>query len=172
MIDGARRGVHVQLLTYKTVSRDGSPFPDLDDALRRAAARGVEVRLLLSHWSTRPGTIEPIQRLAEVPGVAIRLLTIPRWSGGFIPFARVAHAKYMVVDGAAAWVGTSNWEGDYFTRSRNVGLVVEGAPFAGRLDRIFGDGWGSPYAAPVDPKAAYPAPSIDRDAAAQGPTGG
>jgi hypothetical protein len=129
----------------------------------------VRVRLLVSSWA-KPKSLAEI---AAVPNVEVRVITIPPWSGGEIPFARVAHAKYAVFDrGALAWVGTSNWEGDYFTRSRNVGLVVEGAPFAGRLDRIFGDGWGSPYAAPVDPKAAYPAPSIDRDAAAQGSTGG
>ncbi|MCC6553120.1 MAG: phospholipase [Polyangiaceae bacterium] len=164
MIDGARQSVHVQLLSYRTRARDGSPFTELDEAMRRAGARGVDVRLLVSHWSTKAGTIEALQSLATAPGVAVRLITIPRWSGGFIPFARVSHAKYMVVDGASAWVGTSNWEGDYFTRSRNVGLVLEGAPVAARLDRIFEDGWSGPYAAAVDPAGHYAPPSVDREA--------
>lgn len=30
-----------------------------------------------------------------------------------IPFARVNHNKYMVTD-VAAYIGTSNWSGDYF----------------------------------------------------------
>jgi phosphatidylserine/phosphatidylglycerophosphate/cardiolipin synthase-like enzyme len=143
--------------------REGAPFRELDDALRRAAGRGVKVELLLSDWSTRAGTIEPLQLLAEVPGVRVRLWTIPRWSGGFVPFARVAHAKYLVVDGATAWIGTSNWEGDYFLKSRNVGLIVDGPRFAARLERIFQSGWQSPYAYPLDPKASYTPPAIERE---------
>lgn len=149
LIAGARRSVHVELLTYATHSRDGAPFPELDDALRRAAARGVAVRLLVSDWSTKPALYKGLLALADVPNVEVRVITIPRWSGGDIPFARVAHAKYLVVDGACAWVGTSNWEGDYFTRSRNVGLVIEGESFGAHLDDVFASVWSSVYATPV-----------------------
>ena len=161
MIDGARASVHAQVLTYKTIARDGSPFPDLDDALRRAAARGVSVQLLVADWSKRRGTVEHVQRLARVPGVTVHFIDVPPWSGGFVPFARVAHAKYMVVDGVRAWVGTSNWEGDYFTKSRNVGVIVEGEGFAAPLERFFHDGFAGPYAEPVDPDQAYQAPRVD-----------
>ena len=157
-IDRARHRVHVQLLTYKTTARDGSAFRELDDALRRAAGRGVEVRLLAADWSKRPLAIEPLQSLEREAHIEVKLVTIPPWSKGFIPYARVIHAKYMVIDGRSAWVGTSNWEGDYFTRSRNVGLWVDGASFASRLDRFFQDGWDGPYATPVDPEATYPTP--------------
>ena len=133
LLDGAKQSILVQVLTYKTTARDGSPFHELDDALRRAAARGVSVDLLVSDWEKRKGTVESVQSLARVPGIAVRFIDIPAWSGGFVPFGRVAHAKYMVVDGARAWVGTSNWEGDYFTKTRNVGIVVEGEAFAKSL---------------------------------------
>jgi phosphatidylserine/phosphatidylglycerophosphate/cardiolipin synthase-like enzyme len=66
----------------------------------------------------------------------------------------------MVVDGETAWLGTSNWERDYFYESRNCGVFVEGRSFGGELQRFFDRGWSSPYAAPVDPKAAYEAPRI------------
>jgi phosphatidylserine/phosphatidylglycerophosphate/cardiolipin synthase-like enzyme len=161
LLDGAKRSIHVQVLTYKTISRDGSAFPDLDDALRRAAARGVSVKLLVADWSKKKGSVEAVQRLARVPGVSVRFLDIPAWSGGFVPFARVGHAKYMVVDGVSSWVGTSNWEGDYFTRSRNVGLVVEGRAFAAQLERVFASGFDGGYAEPVDPDKVYEAPKVD-----------
>ena len=147
-IDGATRTIDVQLLTYKPAMRDGSPFRDLDDAIRRAAGRGVQVRLLVSSWGAKD---EGLSKLAHDlhPPSEVRILTIPAWSGGDIPFARVAHAKYAVFDGSRAWVGTSNWEGDYFLKSRNVSVFVEGAPFATPLDGVFTDGWGSKYAAPL-----------------------
>ena len=165
LLDGATRTIDVQVLTYKTKERDGSPFPTLDDALRRAAARGVRIRLLVSSWASKAGSEERLvlQSLARVPSVEVRVLTIPPWSGGEIPFARVAHAKYMVVDAALppakAWVGTSNWEGDYFTKSRNVGVIAEGGALPARLDRVFDDGWSGAYAAPLSAASSPPAPA-------------
>ncbi len=159
-IDGARRSIDVQVLTYRTKTR-GAPWTDLDDALRRAAKRDVRVRLLVADWSKRASSLEALRELARVPGISIRFIVIPQSSSGFIPFARVAHAKYMVVDGTSAWIGTSNWEGDYFTASRNVGLFVEGAAIAGRLGRIFEDGFGGTYAEPLDPERTYEPPRIE-----------
>lgn len=146
-LDGASRSVRVQLLTYGTTGPDGAPFTELDDALRRAAGRGVSVRLLMSAWMRdKPA---PLASLARLPNVEVRILTVPPHSSGEIPYARVIHAKYMVCDERIAWVGTANWEGDYFTRSRNVGVLVEGAAFATRAARFFDDGWSSRYAAPL-----------------------
>jgi len=160
LLDGAQRSARVQLLTYRAKSREGEYFPELEEALKRAAARGVKVELLLADWGKRKGTIEGLQALHAPPGLTVKLVTIPPWSGGFIPFARVVHAKYLVVDSRAGWLGTSNWEQDYFTRCRNVGVVVEGAAFARALERFFTDTWTSAYAVEVDPKATYAPPNV------------
>ena len=159
LIDSSKRSVRVQLLTYRSRTR-GETFPDLEDALLRAAARGARVELLLSNWSLRKGTIEPLQKLHAPPGLTIKILSVPEWSGGFIPFARVAHAKYLVVDGERAWVGTSNWERDYFFQSRNVGVLIDGGPLPARLDAFFRDGWEGPYAAALDPQRTYEPPRV------------
>lgn len=155
-IDEAKRSIDVQVLSYKTTSRDGSPFPTLDDALRRALGRGVRVRLLVADWSAKEGSPgrAALTSLAQVPGATVRVITIPPWSGGNVAYARVAHAKYMVIDagepaGARAWVGSSNWEGDYFTRSRNVGVIASQGALARRLDHVFEDGFSSAYAKPL-----------------------
>lgn len=148
LLDGARSSVRLQVLAYKARSRDGSAFTTLDDALRRAAARGVDVELLVSSWGMKD---DAVLALARVPHVRVRVLTIPPWSGGDVPFARVAHAKYLVVDGAHAWVGTSNWEGDYFTKSRNLSLFLDDSALAGRLGLVFDRAFGSKYAAPLAP---------------------
>ena len=151
LIDSARKSVGVQLLTFGGVR-------ELEDALSRAAARGVSVELLLSDWELRPHTLRFLRALD--PRIAVRILTVPQASTGFIPFARVAHAKYCAVDGARGWVGTSNWEPDYFMRSRNVGLLFEGGAIPPQLDSLFAATWSSPYAAPFDRAREYPAPKI------------
>ena len=161
LLDNARTRIDVQVLQYKTKDRSGEPFLVLDQALRRAAGRGVAVHLLVSHWNVNPGSdgLAAVTDLAKVPNVEVRVITIPKWSGGEIPFARVAHAKYLVVDNARAWVGTSNWEGDYFTKSRNVGVIVESGYLPTRLAGVFTSGWTSEYATALGAGAAPPSGS-------------
>lgn len=160
MIEESRDSVFVQLLTYKTTDRSGEKWPALDDALRLAAGRGVRVRLLVSNWCKRKGTVECLQDLLTVPNVEVRFMNIPEWSGGFIPFARTVHAKYMAVDGRRFWIGTSNWEKDYFFSSRNVAVVGESVEMGRRLSRFFRTGWDSEYAETVRAGVSYIPPRV------------
>ena len=160
LIDGASERVRIQLLNYKTSDYQRRHFDDLDAALRRAAARRVHVELLVADWSKKRWTIEGLQSLQCMPNIDVKLATIPEHSSGFVPYARVVHAKYLVADGQSAWLGTSNWGRDYFHQSRNVGIVVEGAAFASQLDSFFEDLWESDYVELVDPGASYEAPRI------------
>jgi phosphatidylserine/phosphatidylglycerophosphate/cardiolipin synthase-like enzyme len=157
-IERAQSRVRVQLLSYKTIDWNSGYFDALETALRKAAARNVDVQLLLADWSKGKGTIEGLQSLQCLPNIEVRLMTIPEWSGGFIPFARVVHAKYLVVDGEYCWVGTSNWSRNYFYRSRNVGVLVNGTAFGTQLDHFFETGWNSSYAETVQPGRTYEAP--------------
>lgn len=64
-----------------------------------------------------------------------------------IPYARVNHNKYMVTD-RAAYVGTSNWYGDYFVDTAGVAIVTDGALLVS-LRALFERDWASPYAVPL-----------------------
>jgi phosphatidylserine/phosphatidylglycerophosphate/cardiolipin synthase-like enzyme len=158
LLDSAKTSVSLQVLTYSTTMRDKSPFTTLDSSLRRAAARGVKVRVLVSSWGVKPGSHElaSVQALATVPNVEVKFLTVPPWSGGDIPFARVTHAKFLLVDQATAWIGTSNWEGDYFLKTRNVAIVTDSKNVVPKLGRIFEDDWGSTYSQPLKVEPAAP----------------
>ena len=159
-IDGARRDLRIQLLTFRMQDRDGERFVALESAIHRAALRGVEVRLLVADWGKRPGTIEGLKELAAMQGIEVRMVTVPPARAGHIPYGRVIHSKYMVVDQERAWIGTSNWERSYFHESRNVGLLIEGEACAHRLIRYFDDGWQGPYSYVVDPAVEYAVPRI------------
>lgn len=159
-IDAARRSADVQLLSYGVTERGGGYWDDLDAALRRAAARGVRVRMLLSNWAKRPYSVPWLQSLAAVPNVEVRFSNIPPWSGGFVPYARVEHAKLLEVDGERGWVGTSNWSRDYFEQSRNLGLFFRGAGLGAELRRWFETGWEGEHTEPVSPCGTYEPPRI------------
>jgi phosphatidylserine/phosphatidylglycerophosphate/cardiolipin synthase-like enzyme len=160
LLDGAKKTVRVQVLTYGAVDRNHEYFPELETALRRAAARGVAVELLVADWSRREPLLSGIRSLEALPGIEVRTMSIPEASRGFVPFSRTVHAKYLVVDGERGWVGTSNWEGDYFRKSRNVGVLLEGGEIPARLDRFFERNWSSPYAQQLDLCRAYPPPAV------------
>jgi phosphatidylserine/phosphatidylglycerophosphate/cardiolipin synthase-like enzyme len=154
-IDGARSEIVGQVLNYGTRDR-GRQLPDLDAALRRAAARGVRVRLVVSDWVLGGGGTKELQELAKLPNVEIRISTLPEWSGGYIPFARVEHLKYMVMDTLVTWVGTDNWEPSYFLGTRNLAVTMRNRGLARQARAIFEASWVAPSAAPLDPNADYP----------------
>jgi phosphatidylserine/phosphatidylglycerophosphate/cardiolipin synthase-like enzyme len=158
LIDGAKSEIRVQALDYSTAHYDKTPYDTIDKALRAAAARGVKVKLMVSHWNTEKPGIDSLKSLSQVPNVEVRIVTIPLSKEGKIPFARVNHSKIMSVDGKIAWVGTSNWSGGYLDRLRNLEVVVKNEKLAARVAQLHEQLWSSPYAAKVDLAKDYPKP--------------
>ena len=154
LLDAARREVVVQLLTY-SIGGHGERDSSLDLALRRAAGRGVKVRLVVSDWEADNARIADLQSLSGTPNVEARLSTVPEWSGGYIPFARVEHCKYVVVDSLWTWVGTSNWEPGYFHGSRNVAVTLRNRPIALQARKAFETSWVAPGNRIVKPGEKY-----------------
>ncbi|XP_071441967.1 5'-3' exonuclease PLD3-like isoform X1 [Hetaerina americana] len=108
-------------------------WPQIDDGLRTAAIeQKVKIRLLVSVWNqTRPSLPHFIKSLTDLTGaypwvdIEAKYFRVPSTpSQAKIPFARVNHNKYMVTDNAA-YIGTSNWAGDYFTNTGGVGFVIK-----------------------------------------------
>jgi phosphatidylserine/phosphatidylglycerophosphate/cardiolipin synthase-like enzyme len=162
LIGRARTRITVQLLSYSLRIEGGrEKFTRIDQALRRAARRGVRVRMLVSNWNLRRPQVESLQALARVPNIEIKFAVIPQADRGFIPFARVIHSKVMRIDDDISWLGTSNWGHDYFFRSRNVEMVLRLPAVAGTLDEIFASLWDGPYVWRLDPDREYQPPRIN-----------
>ncbi len=158
LIDRAERELRLHLLSYNPGDRDGGYYATLETALRRAAARGVSVRIILANWSKRHYMLPYVKSLAVLKDVEVRFTNIPPWSGGFVPYGRVEHPKYLIKDGDEAWLGTANWGRGYFHDSRNLSLFFTGEAVAGDMTRFFDLSWDSPYAETVDPGADYTPP--------------
>jgi len=114
-------------------SKELTFWPAIDDQLTRDAfEHNVEVRLLISQWKhSSPKMFGYLKSLQSFTSscrkgkILVKIFTVPSFSvrQSKIPFARVNHNKYMVTD-KSAYVGTSNWSGDYFTNTAGVGFVV------------------------------------------------
>ncbi|NOS84816.1 MAG: hypothetical protein HOP31_06725 [Ignavibacteria bacterium] len=153
MINYAATEITLQFLSYNPVTKDGY-WDEVDAALISASKRGVKVKLLVSDWNLGKAAVEHFKGLIQYPIFEIRYTEIPDYSGGFIPFARVEHCKFITADNIT-WIGTSNMSYDYFYESRNVGLVVESGKFTERVRDIFYRSWDSEYAHPVESTGEY-----------------
>lgn len=146
LLSQAQHSISLSLLTYSPLTYDHQNFyPTLDNALRAAATRGVKIRMIVSHWNLKAPLDSHLKSLDVLPGVEVRVNRIPAHSGGDIPFARVSHSKYLVIDDDKSWVSTSNWGRGYFHASRNISFIFLGAEPAGRLGRLFQHDWDSGY---------------------------
>lgn len=162
LIGSARTELAAQVLLYAPLYQHGPLrgryYGVLDQALRAAATRGVRVRLLVSSWNADRPAISHLKSLALLPNVEIRMVTIPQARSGFIPFARVIHSKFLVIDGETLWLGTSNWVGGYLDQARNLELVLRRPELAKKARALHQDLWDSPYAETLRPEKEYPLP--------------
>lgn len=161
LIGQAKQSVRVQLLTYSPISGQDHFWPVLDNALRAAAVRGVKVRLLVSDWVLGGRALPHLKALTLIPNLEVKVASIPEAKEGHIPYARVIHSKYLVVDEAHLALGTSNWEEGYFTESRNIELIFRDSPMAAQTTGIFDRLWNSRYSFALEPMKLYEKRKVD-----------
>lgn len=154
-LDAAKRSVVVQVLQYGVRSH-GAADSTMHRALLAAAARGVNVRLIVSDWTLGGGNEDALRDLAR-HGVHVKISRVPDWRRGYVSFARVEHCKYMAVDSEWLWVGSSNWEPSYFLGTRNLGLTIHDPALAREGEKIFSTSWSAPTAADYGPDTRLPA---------------
>ena len=140
-IDEATRSV--ALSTY--IFNDDPAGAFFIDALRRAVARGVGVRVLVDDIGSRydlPSIIGPLRR-AGVPVARF----LPTLAPGWMPYLNLRnHRKILVVDGHLGFTGGLNIAADYFHRlgpkwpKRDLHFRMEG-PVVAHLRETFADDW-------------------------------
>jgi cardiolipin synthase A/B len=98
--------------------------PKFEQALIRAANRGVRVRVILAHGATPASA-----RLLAGAGVKVRELASP-----------YEHAKMVSVDGRETFVGSENFSSASLDRNREVGVLLQGSSTR-RLHTFFQIDW-------------------------------
>jgi phosphatidylserine/phosphatidylglycerophosphate/cardiolipin synthase-like enzyme len=133
-LDGAKHTLDIAI--YDINLRDGTESLVLG-ALRAAAARGVQVRLVYN-VDDRPNpklNVPPPQtRPSEIEALPFETVGVPGWPD-------LMHHKYVVRDGAAVWTGSTNWTDDSWSREENVIAVVESAGVAANYAQDFTQLW-------------------------------
>lgn len=156
LLSQAKQEVMIQVMDYYPLNQKRDTYyAVIDNALRAAAVRGVKIKLLVSNWNTGKKEIPFLKSLSLIPNVEIRIVSIPEAKQGFIPFARVIHSKYMIIDRGLLWIGTSNWGGGYLDNSRNLELIFKEPGMIAPAIQLHEQLWGSPYSAPIDVNREY-----------------
>ncbi|XP_065919930.1 5'-3' exonuclease PLD3-like isoform X2 [Dysidea avara] len=166
VINSAQQFVYIAVMDYFPALIYTHPqvyWPVIDDALRSAVFnKGITVRFMGSLWNhTGPDMIKFLRSLQSindtgqfngVKGVLeVKLFQVPPVQP-VVPYTRVNHNKYMVTDNAA-YIGTSNWSGDYFVSTGGVSCIVNQTGVASdvstiqrQLMEVFDRDWNSQYA--------------------------
>lgn len=133
-ITNATRSVDVAMLLAEPAFDDG-PSPFLD-ALVAAARGGARVRLLLDGRLDPDAArivVEHLRATAAREGLPLEArLADPRWT---------LHAKLVLMDGRASYVGSMNWGEASATRNREAGLLVEDEALAAWYGKRFEKEW-------------------------------
>ncbi|XP_039260412.2 5'-3' exonuclease PLD3-like [Styela clava] len=170
IIDKAQEFIYIALMDYFPVTlyqKNNVYWPIIDNRLRAAAfERGVKVRLMPSWWKYSKQTVKAFLRSLEDVSPAMRngtievkMFEVPAYTPAQenLPYSRVNHNKYMVTE-TTAFIGTSNWSGDYFLDTAGVSVIIsqkKGSVASERnihvqLKAVFERDWNSPYARTID----------------------
>lgn len=170
IIDKAQEFIYIALMDYFPITlyqKNNVYWPIIDDRLRAAAfERGVQVRLMPSWWKySRETTKSFLRSLADISpamkdgSIEVKLFEVPAFTPAqeALPYSRVNHNKYMVTE-STAFIGTSNWSGDYFIDTAGVSVIIsqkKGSVSTKdnihvQLKAVFERDWNSPYAKSID----------------------
>lgn len=160
MIDAAQHELRIQVMTLSAIRQYGPKgwWPEIDTALRDAAARGVQVHIIVADWALREPMQAYLKSLVVLPNITVKFSQLPPSPRGFIPFARVEHAKYAVADDRSVYIGTGNWEWSYFNNTVDASVFVHGVGPAKTLTQIFDRDWNGPYVTTLEAGKDYSAP--------------
>ncbi|HKP89321.1 MAG TPA: phospholipase D-like domain-containing protein [Thermoleophilaceae bacterium] len=132
-VEAARKTLDVAVYDVRLPSPAGDVVAD---AIRGAAARGVQVRIAFNHEERHPVPVPPPPRtnpdLLAALGVPLR--PIPGEPD-------LMHHKYVVRDGESVWTGSTNWTLDSWTREENVLVTVHSPAVAAAYGHDFAQLW-------------------------------
>lgn len=146
MFDKAQK--EIVLGQFYVVNRPGSKFEKVVQHLEAAGKRGVKIRFLLDAKGVNLSEKPTIDQLKAIPNLELRILDVNKITGNGI-----IHAKYMVVDGATAYVGSQNFDWRSFEHIHETGLRVTDPKIAAQVQAVFEQDWAAQAAIAAGGKA-------------------
>lgn len=152
MIGGARRTLNIAQF-YVNDTPGGSLEPVIQ-AVLDAAARGVQVRVMIEA-NMKDGSAVAVGKLQAAKNIQVAFYDISGLKEG----GGIHHAKYFIVDGREAFVGSQNFDWKALTHIHELGLKINSDCVCRVLARVFEADWAWAH----DGKKTWSTPIADAD---------
>jgi len=149
LFDGAKSRIDIG--QFYAADHPGSVMDKVIEHLEAAGKRGVKIRFLLEEKGVRLSEASTLERLKAIPNLTFRILPYGKLSGGII------HAKYMVVDGKQAFIGSQNFDWRSLEHIHETGLLISDANVVAQTQAIFEQDWQAQAALADNQPVALPA---------------
>ncbi|USX13479.1 phospholipase D-like domain-containing protein [Oxalobacteraceae bacterium OTU3CAMAD1] len=134
MFDNAKSEIVIG--QFYAVNKPGSVFDKVVERLAAAGKRGVKIRFLMEQKGVGLSEKPTLDQLRAIPNLELRILDFSKLTGNGI-----IHAKYMVVDGATAFIGSQNFDWRAFEHIHETGLRITDPKLAGQVLAVFNQDW-------------------------------
>ena len=134
MFDNAK--TEIVIGQFYAVNKPGSVFDKVVERLAAAGKRGVKIRFLMDQKGLGLSEKPTLDQLRAIPNLELRMLDFSKLTGNGI-----IHAKYMVVDGATAFIGSQNFDWRAFEHIHETGLRITDPKLAGQVLAVFNQDW-------------------------------
>ena len=134
MFDNAKSEIVIG--QFYAVNKPGSVFDKVVERLAAAGKRGVKIRFLMDQKGVGLSEKPTLDQLRAIPNLELRILDFSKLTGNGI-----IHAKYMVVDGATAFIGSQNFDWRAFEHIHETGLRITDPKLAGQVLAVFNQDW-------------------------------
>ncbi|WP_230589695.1 phospholipase D-like domain-containing protein [Pseudomonas chlororaphis] len=149
LFDGAKSQIDIG--QFYAADQPGSMLGKVIEHLEAAGKRGVKIRFLLEEKGLKLSEPATLERLRAIPNLTFRVLPYARVSGGII------HAKYMVVDGKQAFVGSQNFDWRSLEHIHETGLRISDEATVAQVQAIFEQDWQAQAALAANQPVPLPA---------------
>ncbi len=134
-VDMLRRAkLSVDAAEFYVTNRPDSALEPVLVELEKAGARGVKIRFLLSSKMLDQDPLS-LARIRRIPGADVRSLDLSS------PAKGILHAKFFVVDGQDAFLGSQNFDWRALEHIHELGVRTHEPVILSRLERLFAIDW-------------------------------
>ncbi|KPW34456.1 Phospholipase D protein [Pseudomonas coronafaciens pv. atropurpurea] len=134
LFDGATKRIDIE--QFYVADQPGSVMNKVLDSLQSAGQRGVQIRFLLEDKGLKMSDPKTLERLRAIPNLTLRVLPYAKLTGNGI-----IHAKFFVVDGKQAFIGSQNFDWRSLEHIHETGLRIDEPGVVRQVQSVFEQDW-------------------------------
>lgn len=133
MINEAKESIDIEMFYF--ANEKGQPLEEILSALKTAAGRGVQIRIIVDSGFYANNNDKSVDELEGIQNISIRKIPMGRIAGG------IMHAKYFIVDNENLFIGSQNMDWRALIHIHEIGARVKNKDLAKSFSEVFTTDW-------------------------------